>query len=201
MGQFHFDPDSYDQLMADDVPAYPRLQAAVAEAAGAHAAGGGQREPRLLELGTGTGETAVHVLAAHPGATLVGVDASEAMLDRARRRLPAADLRVARLQDPLPEGPFDLVFSALAVHHLDGPAKADLFTRVAAVLRPGGRFVLGDLIVPEDPEDVVTAIDGVFDQPSSIEEQLAWLAEAGLAPALTWRERDLAVLVGAKPPA
>ena len=196
MGQFHFDPETYGALMTSGVPAYGRLQAAVAEAAGAGAAGAGQPEMRLLELGTGTGETATHVLAAHPGATLVGIDASEPMLSHARLRLPDADLRVARLQDPLPGGPFDLVFSALAVHHLDGPEKRDLFARVAAVLAPGGRFVLGDLIVPDDPADVITPIDGVFDQPSTIEDQLTWLADAGLAPALTWSERDLAVLVG-----
>lgn len=159
----------------------------------------GSRQVRLLELGTGTGETAVHVLAAHPGAVLVGIDASDPMLERARRRLPEADLRVARLQDPLPAGPFDLVFSALAVHHLDGPEKAALFESVAAVLVPGGRFVLGDLIVPEDPADVVTPIDGVFDTPSSIDEQLGWLQDAGLGAELTWRDRDLAVLVGTKP--
>jgi hypothetical protein len=47
----------------------------------------------------------------------------------------AADLRVSRLQDPLPEGNFDLVGSALAVHHLDGAGKADLFARVADRLR------------------------------------------------------------------
>jgi tRNA (cmo5U34)-methyltransferase len=198
MGQFHFDPDRYGELMAEEVPAYARLQVAVAEAAGAHAAGGGQPVQRLLELGTGTGETAVHVLAAHPGAMLVGIDASEAMLERARPRLPEADLRVARLQDPLPDGPFDIVFSALAVHHLDGPAKADLFARVAAVLAHGGRFVLGDLVVPDDPADVVTPIDGTFDQPSTIEEQLRWLSAAGLAPAVTWSERDLAVLIGVR---
>jgi trans-aconitate methyltransferase len=198
MGQFHFDPDNYNQLMAEEVPAYSRLQRAVAEAAGAHAAAGGQPAQQLLELGTGTGETAVHVLAAHPGADLVGIDASWAMLERARPRLPDADLRVARLEDPLPEGPFDLVFSALAVHHLDGPGKADLFLRVADVLAPGGRFVLGDLVVPEDPADVVTPIDGVFDQPSTVAEQLVWLADAGLAAALTWSERDLAVMVGVR---
>jgi cyclopropane fatty-acyl-phospholipid synthase-like methyltransferase len=198
MGQYHFDPDTYGQLMADGVPAYGRLQAAVAEACGAHVAGGGQPVQRLLELGTGTGETAVHVLAAHPGAALVGIDASAAMLEHARPRLPEADLRVARLQDPLPDGPFDIVFSALAVHHLDGPEKADLFGRVAAVLTPGGRFVLGDLVVPEDPADVVTPIDGEIDRPSTVAEQLAWLADAGLAPALTWHVRDLAVLVGLK---
>ncbi|HEY6758049.1 MAG TPA: class I SAM-dependent methyltransferase, partial [Baekduia sp.] len=176
-GQFHFDPDSYDDLMASDVPAYARLQQAVAEACGSS---GGRLGVRLLELGTGTGETATHVLAAHPGATLVGVDASEAMLARARVRLPDADLRVARLQEELPEGPFDVVFSALAVHHLDGGEKAELFARVAGVLFDGARFVLGDLIVPEDPGDVVTPIDGVFDTPSGLGEQLAWMGEAGL---------------------
>jgi tRNA (cmo5U34)-methyltransferase len=90
------------------------------------------------------------------------------------------------------------VFSALAVHHLDGAEKADLFARASAVLAPGGRFVLGDLVVPDDPADVVTPIDGTFDQPSTIEEQLGWLADAGLTPTLAWRERDLAVLVGTR---
>jgi tRNA (cmo5U34)-methyltransferase len=199
MGQFHFDPETYAAMMAGDVPAYPRLQVAVADAAGAHARAGGEPAQRLLELGTGTGETAVHVLAAHPGAELTGIDASEAMLSHARVKLPDADLRLSRLEDPLPDGPFDLVFSALAVHHVDGPGKADLFARVAAVLAPGGRFVLGDLIVPEDPADVVTPIDGVFDQPSTIAEQLAWLRAAGLDAELAWRERDLAVLVADRP--
>src|SRR3954470_12190661 len=164
-GQCHFDPDTYPRLMAEEVPAYGRLQVAIAEAAGAHASGGGQPEPRLLELGTGTGETAVHVLAAHPGATLVGIDASENMLARARPRLPEADLRVVRLEDPLPDGPFDLVFSALAVHHLDSAAKRDLFRRVRAVLDPAGLFVLADVVVPDDPGDVVTPVEEGYDLP------------------------------------
>jgi cyclopropane fatty-acyl-phospholipid synthase-like methyltransferase len=195
MSQFHFDPDKYDALMASGVPAYGRLQRAIADACGSSA-----RRLRLLELGTGTGETAVHVLASHPSATLVGVDASEDMLSRARVRLPDASLGVGRLQDALPEGPFDLVFSALAVHHLDAGEKAELFARVFAVLEEGGRFVLGDLIVPADPADVVTPIDGVFDKPSSLDEQLGWLREAGFAEVgAPWVERDLAVMVGVKP--
>jgi SAM-dependent methyltransferase len=194
-GQFHFDPENYDQLMAEDVPAYGALQEAVVAASG----GGEATGLRFLELGTGTGETAVRVLAARPGGELIGVDASDGMLSRARPRLPEADLRVAQLQDEPPDGPFDLVFSALAVHHLDPAEKASLFTRVAAVLAPGGRFVLGDLIVPEDPADVVTPIDGVFDKPSTIDEQLEWLRDAGLDAELAWRDRDLAVLVGVRP--
>jgi len=194
MGQFHFDPDDYDRLMAEDVPAYGALQAAVADAAASAA----RPVTRLLELGTGTGETALRVLAGHPGATLTGIDASEPMLARARPRLPGTDLRVARLQDPLPDGPFGVVFSALAVHHLDAAEKASLFARVHAVLAPGGLFVLGDLIVPEDAADVVTPIDGVFDTPSSVDEQLGWLEDAGLSAELAWRDRDLAVLVGTR---
>jgi SAM-dependent methyltransferase len=56
--------------------------------------------------------------------------------------LAAADLRVSCLHDSLPQGDFDLVESALAVHQLDGAGKADLFARVADRLQPGGRFVL-----------------------------------------------------------
>ena len=187
MAQFHFDPDSYLELMAAEVPAYARLQDEVVAAC--------VPAERMLELGTGTGETARRVLARFPGAQLVGIDVSEAMLAHAGPVLPGADLRVGRLEDPLRDGPFGLVFSALAVHHLDGPGKADLFRRVAGVLEPGGRFVLGDVVVPEDPADVVTPIDGVYDTPSRVDEQLRWLADAGLRPAVAWSERDLAVLV------
>jgi tRNA (cmo5U34)-methyltransferase len=192
--QYHFDPSSYEAMVTAEVPGYHRLQAAVAEAASACPAA------RILDLGTGTGATARAVLAAQPNAQLVGVDESTDMLAVARRVLPAsADLRVGRLQDPLPAGPFDVVVSALAVHHLDRVGKADLFRRVADVLVPGGRFVLGDVIEPVDPADVVTPIDGVFDQPSSVADQLAWLADAGLDAEAVWVERDVAVLVGVLP--
>lgn len=50
---FHFDPDSYLELMAEEVPDYARLQeetaAATVELASVR---------RVLDLGMGTGETA-----------------------------------------------------------------------------------------------------------------------------------------------
>ncbi len=195
MAQFHWDPDTYLALMAEEVPDYERLQEEAASATGTAAS-------RLLELGTGTGETARRVLKRHPGARLIGVDASPGMLEHARRVLPQdrIELRVGRLEDPLPDGPYDVVFSALAIHHLDGPGKADLFARVAGQLAPGGRFVLADVVVPEDTADVVTPIDdGDYDQPSTVADQLKWLSEAGLQPSLAWAKRDLAVLVATRP--
>jgi tRNA (cmo5U34)-methyltransferase len=194
MAQFHWDPDAYLMLMRREVPGYERLQDETAAAVPLDAT-------CVLELGTGTGETARRVLAANPRASVVGVDASAAMLERARAVLPAerVQLLVRRLEDPLPAGPFDAVVSVLAVHHLDGPGKADLFDRVSAVLAPGARFVLGDVIVPEDPSDVVTPIDGDYDTPSSVEEQMRWLRAAGLSAHVHWAHRDLAVLVGEAP--
>src|SRR5207248_7049309 len=141
-GQFHFDPETYVELMDAEVPSFGQLQDALAVASGDSAR-------RILELGTGTGETARRLLERHPNATLLGLDASAGMLAYARRVLPAerADLRVGRIQADLPVGPFDLVASALAVHHLDDAEKAELFARVRGLLEPGGRFVLADVVV------------------------------------------------------
>lgn len=196
MAQFHWHPASYLALMREEVPDYDRLQTELVLATA------GIDAEAVLELGTGTGETSRRVLDAHPDALLHGVDASEDMLDAARATLRGrpASLHAGRLQDPFPRGPFDLVVSALAVHHLDADGKAELFRRVALALRPGGRFVIADVIVPEDPTDVITPLDAGYDLPSTIDEQLVWLRAAGLIrPRVAWRRRDLAVLVAERP--
>jgi tRNA (cmo5U34)-methyltransferase len=184
-----WDPEGYGAMVREEVPEYDSLQDEVARATD------GLSARRVLELGTGTAITTRRVLERHPEAQFVGIDSSPEMLAHARGELPGADLRLQDLVDPLPEGPFDLVFSALAVHHLDAQGKADLFGRVAAALAPGGRFVLADVIVPEDPADVVTPLDEGFDLPETVDDLLAWLRDARLQGRVSWRSRDLAVLV------
>jgi tRNA (cmo5U34)-methyltransferase len=190
--EFHWDPDGYLALVRAELPDYDRLQDEVAEATRGVAA------RAILELGTGSGETARRVLAVHPDARLHGIDDSAEMLAAARSLLAGRDVQldVGRIERPLPSGEFDLVVSALAVHHLDAAAKAELFPRVAAVLRPGGRFVLADVVTPDDPADAVTTIDEGYDMPSGVGEQLEWLERAGFDARLHWQRRDLAVLVG-----
>jgi tRNA (cmo5U34)-methyltransferase len=183
-----WNPETYLAEMLEEIPGYSELQEAVAAAT---------RGSSVLELGTGTGETAVRVLARNPGARWTGIDASEPMLNRARERLPNADLRLGRLEDPLPAGPFDLVVSVLAVHHLDADGKRDLFKRIALVT---DAFVLGDVVVPERPEDAVIEVDGVYDVPSSVPEQLSWLDEAGFDADASYVRPDLAVFVARRRP-
>lgn len=192
MTQWHWDPSTYLENMLAEIPAYGDLQEHAAKATGSGAR-------TILELGIGTGETTRRVLERHPDAQLTAIDSSPEMLERARQAFPDADLQLARLEDPLPPGPFELVVSALAVHHLDGAGKRDLFRRIAEVLQPAGRFVLADVVVPERKEDVVTPIDGVYDQPDRVDDQLGWLREAGLEAECAWAEKDLAVLCATAP--
>jgi tRNA (cmo5U34)-methyltransferase len=195
MDDFRFTPERYPECVSE-IPHYAELQ----EATGAAAAGSDVRE--VLDLGTGTGETAHRVLALHPHARLTGVDESPPMLAEARRKLPpeqVRELRVGRLQDPLPSGPFELVVSALAIHHLSAAEKRDLFRRVAEVLTRGGRFVLSDVVVPERTEDAITPLEEGYDLPDRLDDQLAWLREAGLDPEVTWSWKDVAVVAATRP--
>ena len=89
--------------------------------------------------------------------------------------------------------------SALTVHHLAAEEKADLFRRVARVLVPGGRFVLGDVVVPDRSEDAVTPLEEGFDRPDTAQAQLEWLRAAGLEAEVVWSEQDLAVLRADRP--
>jgi tRNA threonylcarbamoyl adenosine modification protein (Sua5/YciO/YrdC/YwlC family) len=194
-GQYHFHPKTYMDDVISGVPDYERLQNELVAASGTEAR-------RILELGTGTGETARRLLSRHPRARLLGVDQSAAMLAAAARLVgpERIDLRVSRLEDALPEGPFDLVASALSVHHLDASGKRDLFARVRAVLTPGGRFVLADVVVPVDKNDAVTPLTPGFDRPSSVSDQLRWLTEAGFRPRVAWEAGDLAVIAAEADP-
>ncbi|MDQ6816239.1 MAG: L-histidine N(alpha)-methyltransferase [Actinomycetota bacterium] len=187
--QFHFDPATYAETIREEIPVFERLQDELALASGTGAR-------RILELGTGTGETARRLLARHPEAALVGVDVSEPMLAAARDALPAERivLRVQRLQDELPGGPFDLVASALCIHHLDAGEKADLFERVQRAMAPGGRFAIADVVVPAEADPAQTALTDGYDKPSPLADQLEWLKQAGFDARVTWEHADLAVI-------
>lgn len=192
-GQWHLDADTYLRVVRAEVPAYDRLQALLANATVGRSVG------PVLDLGSGTGVTAEHVLRVHPRAVLVGIDASETMLAYARRRLPEATFLVGRLEDPLPDGPFDLIVSALVIHHLDDRGKRDLFRRVASALIPGGRFTFLDVVVSAAPVPRPVPIEPGVDLPSSLPDLLSWLDEAGLEAVVVADEGDLAIVAADRP--
>jgi tRNA (cmo5U34)-methyltransferase len=150
---------------------------------------------RLLDLGVGSGATTRRCLEAHPLARAVCLDELQDKLDVAAEALgPRAELRLGRFQDPLPEGPFELIVSAFALHHVDASAKADLFPRVAERLTEGGRFVLADVIEPHVPVSEPTPLDQAHSIVTRTDELLHGLRAAGFQPDVQWAEHDLVVI-------
>lgn len=187
-GQWHVDAETYLAMVRSEIPTYDDLQDRLAEATADVDA------DTILDLGSGTGVTAERVLTWHPGGTLIGIDASADMTAQAKRTVPSGTFLQQRLEDPLPAGPFDLVVSAFAIHHLPSPAKLDLFSRVAAVLRPRGRFVMCDVVVATAAVMTPVPIEEGVDLPDAVAEQLRWLSDVGLNASVIFAEADLAIL-------
>ena len=108
---------------------------------------------RVLDLGAGTGLLGAAVLKACPGAELDLLDGSAEMLQQARARLgaDAGSVHVQDMRDALPEGPYDAVVSALAIHHLEHAEQRQLFGEVFARLRPGGAFINAEQVAGPSP--------------------------------------------------
>ncbi len=113
----------------------------------------------LVELRCGEGLLSRALLERLPGATLHAFDGSPAMLEAAGERCAAFGGRFeARAFDLATADwrafpwPLHAAVSSLAIHHLDGPQKQQLFADIAAALAPGGVFVIADLIAPPTPE-------------------------------------------------
>lgn len=98
----------------------------------------------LLDVGCGTGILLQEVARRHPGARVVGVDASPEMLRVARERLGGGVplLRGNAHCLPLASRSFDAVVTSSALHHWADPEGA--LGEIARVVRPGGRLVVTD---------------------------------------------------------
>lgn len=113
---------------------------------------------QILELCCGEGLLAETVLERLPQAHLTGLDGSQAMLRQAEQRL-------ARFGDRFSPGAFELadrdwrrpeefyqaILSSLAIHHLDGPGKRQLYQDIYRMLSSGGVLLIADLILPASP--------------------------------------------------
>jgi tRNA (cmo5U34)-methyltransferase len=166
---------------------------------------GPDAEIRVLDLGAGTGLLSSIVAERFPRSRVTLVDLSVEMLRVARRRLAEGDGRFEfRTMDyarkPLPGG-YDLVVSALSVHHLTHGDKRELFEKVHDSLTQEGYFVNADQVEGETPEEEAVYREwwlrrvreaGVSeeelgaalsrmraDRNATLRAQLGWLAQAG----------------------
>ncbi len=108
---------------------------------------------RVLDAGTGTGHTALAV-APHV-AEVVAVDLTSSMLDQGRllaneRGIANIDFQEGDIEAlAFPSESFDVVVSRYSAHHYPHPDVA--VREIARVLKPGGVFLLADVVSPDDP--------------------------------------------------
>ncbi|MBK6887237.1 MAG: class I SAM-dependent methyltransferase [Tetrasphaera sp.] len=137
--------------------------------------------PRTLEIGAGTGLLS-RALRADLGPTTLA-DSSPGMLAVAAQVIAEEHLdgwttALADADDAsLPGGPYELVLSQLALHHMEHPRA--VIGRIHAVLAPGGHLAVADL--DHDPEGAFHRAHGDFHGHHGFDrDHLArWLAEAG----------------------
>lgn len=164
-------------MIRADLPRYDELQAAAIDAIPFEPA-------RVLELGFGTAETTRRIWERYPSARITGIDSTSEMVFRARE-LGWEEMRLGRMEDPLPDGPWDLVIAVLSVHHLDAEQKRDLFRRVREQSRS---LVIGD-VVEVPAEQRVATLTPDFDKPSTAADQAEWCDGE-----IVWEVEDLAVI-------
>ena len=109
----------------------------------------------VLDLGAGTGIFTSFLLQKYPDAKVTLIDMADEMLEVARQRFKGngnikyitADY--SRYEFP---GTFDVVISAMSIHHLTDAAKRRLFAKMYGLLNPGGIFVNAEQVLGETPE-------------------------------------------------
>lgn len=99
---------------------------------------------RILDLGAGTGLLSYFWYQQCPASEYVLVDIAGEMLNIARKRFSGLDKVSCQILDyaeELPEGDFDVIVSALSIHHLENGEKGNLFQRIYDRLPENGMFV------------------------------------------------------------
>jgi tRNA (cmo5U34)-methyltransferase len=184
-----------------------------------------EKTPAILDVGAGTGLMSAFLLEKFPDARLTLMDISENMLDQARKRFasrPKTEYVVCDYSRSELGGPYDIVCSALSIHHLAPEDKRQLFCRIFAALKPGGIFVNADQALGETPYFTQRNLDywndflrsgpmteaqhaeilkrrDTLDRNEKLSDQLAWLQKAGFADVdVVYRNRTFIVTVARK---
>jgi ubiquinone/menaquinone biosynthesis C-methylase UbiE len=173
-----FDPvaDRYDETRGGE----PRGDAYAAQLAQWLAPG-----RAVLEVGAGTGVVALGLQ--RRGFRVIGVDASHAMLAKARNRLGPVVVRGDVRALPFRSASFDQAVAVWVLHSVSDPSA--LFAETGRVLRPSGRFVICPVNRPA-PEDqvgqdfeamglLVDRVTGRPDRTASAAQILRWAETAG----------------------
>ena len=163
-----------------------------------------RRNPKVLDLGAGTGLLTQKLLERCPSAEVEMVDMSENMLAIAKERFRNREnvsFIVGDYSSIKFNGAYDAIVSSLSIHHLADSDKIKLYRKIYSHLEPSGIFinaeqVLGDDLFIEEiyrkvweqaveqsglsQDEILSAYDRVkLDKRTPLSVQLNWLQEIG----------------------
>ncbi|MFO1519868.1 MAG: methyltransferase domain-containing protein [bacterium] len=179
----------------------------------------------VLDLGAGTGLLSGFIRERFPAARITLIDFSEEMLAKARERFgddPRVRYQVADYVGVDWGGAWDAVVSSLSIHHLDDDGKKSIYRKVFDGLKRGGVFLNAEFVrasssaVQErywslwikkkqeaglSEEEIRQSLKRTeIDILAPVEDQLAWLREAGFEEVeCHYRQYLFAVFGGKKP--
>ncbi len=117
----------------------------------AAAAVDGLSAPRVLEIGCGTGSLTAELV--RRGARVTAIDQDAAMLEIARQKIgdraELIEMAAVEIADRFPPASFDAVASTLALSEMSEDEQAFVLDAARRVLRPDGRLVVADEVLPE----------------------------------------------------
>ena len=211
----------YDKLIQNLIPKYTEMHNLVVQLVDF------SKENKLfiLDLGVGTGQTALSLLQKFPNATLDGIDISPKMIEQAKIRLKNFLDRVTFSEQDVKDlqisKSYDVCVAVLSIHHLNEKQKPELFRKIFDNLNENGVFAIGDIIkfdsekVTKEKEEEwrnfliknLGEKEGQYwfenyqeeDLPSSVSNQLEWLRQAGFKEVkCIWEHMNYAVFFGRK---
>lgn len=185
-----------------------------------------EQKIEVLDLGAGTGLMTGLVASDYPNSQIDLIDVAEKMLSEAKENLKVFknkfDFIVSDYSEALPfKRNYDLVISALSIHHLTDSKKQKLFKKIMEHLKPGGIFINADQVLGEtadidkvyretwieqvkkrgiDQDELNAAFERMKeDKMSTLSSQIQWLKETGFVNVNCWfKNYSFAVYSGAK---
>ena len=170
---------------------------------------------KVLDIGAGTGLFASLIAEKLPNAEFTLCDLSANMLEEAKKRFSDSNVKVNYIEADYSKeeilGEYDLIISALSIHHIPDDEKEALFIKLFSKLKDNGLFVNADQVLGDTPSidkfyktswleevkengvsdsDLSSALKRMKeDRMSTLRNQIKWLNKVGFKDVNFWYKR------------
>lgn len=180
--------------------------------------------PKILDIGAGTGLLSEFLMKRYPKASFTLVDISEKMLDIAKDRFQGnlnVEFIVADYSKFFFIKKYDMVVSALSIHHLEDKEKKDIYKKSYSLLKQNGIIINADQVYGEttfienlnkrvwrhyvensglSKKEILAGYERIkLDKESTLDQQTNWLKEVGFCDvSCIYKYYHFAVMFGRK---